>query len=398
MDPTTIPLSPVDYVFTGVGSQPITFAFHYTRPLDPEALRKSLVETLGFFPFLRSQLVRSAENEYAYLITEEGLTFDVTESDQSFNEAKDIGRYITPACSIEGNPLTRITLTRTPDGSILAVSISHALVDGFSYFHFLSSWARACRGERMMQPGLQRGGFFPAPDDEGEIITPQRLLDDCGLFSADRRNPGPGGPVREERIFISKEDLRFRVEDAKKVRPHGMLSENDVITASLWKEFLPRWIEGGGNPMTHVSCPVDFRRILKDMPRHYPGCAVCFASAHLELNALKNASIAELALLVNQSVRKVNHEAVVRSLQTLDRFRRQGGLAAMEQVHLRHPMHGLIVTNLTRMPIRDLDFGTGVPADFLIHSEVPGGAAIFPAENGVEVAVLQPEIPHQPGC
>jgi hypothetical protein len=176
-----------------------------------------------------------------------------------------------------------------------------------------------------------------------------------------------------------------------------MLSENDVITASLWKEFLPRWIEGGGNPMTHVSCPVDFRRILKGMPKNYFGCAVCFASANLELNALQNASIGELALLVNQSVRKVNHEAVVRSLQTLERFRRQGGLAAMEQVHLRHPAHGLIVTNLTRMPIRDLDFGTDAPADFLIHSEVLGSAAIFPAENGVEVVVLQPEIPLQPG-
>jgi hypothetical protein len=136
---------------------------------------------------------------------------------------------------------------------------------------------------------------------------------------------------------------------------------------------------------------VDCRRIFKALPKTYFGCAVCFASAHLELNALLNTSIGELALRIHEAVRGINHEFVARSMRTLEQFRRQEGLDAMERVQLRHPTHGLIVTNLTRMPMRDLDFGAGVPADFLIHSEVPGGAAIFQAENGVEVAVTHPE-------
>jgi len=62
----------------------------------------------------------------------------------------------------------------------------------------------------------------------------------------------------------------------------------------------------------------------------------------------------------------------------------------MEKVHLRHPQHGIVVTNITRLPIRDLDFGTGAPVDFLTYTEILRAAAILPAENGVEILVLHP--------
>jgi hypothetical protein len=110
------------------------------------------------------------------------------------------------------------------------------------------------------------------------------------------------------------------------------------------------------------------------------------------LGHLLPASIGELALRVNGAVRKVNNDYASRSMRTLAQFRSQQGLAAMEHVHLKHPSHGLIVTNLTRMPMRDLDFGAGAPADFSFHSDVSGSAALLPANNGIEVVVLHPSI------
>jgi hypothetical protein len=77
-------------------------------------------------------------------------------------------------------------------------------------------------------------------------------------------------------------------------------------------------------------------------------------------------------------------------MDILDGLRRQKGLAALEHVHLRHPRHGLIVTNLTRMPIKDIDFGFGAPVDFSTYVEVRGSAAILPAEGGSEVIVVRP--------
>lgn len=65
----------------------------------------------------------------------------------------------------------------------------------------------------------------------------------------------------------------------------------------------------------------------------------------------------------------------------------------MEEIHLRHPDHGIIVTNLTRLPLRDIDFGFGAPVGFLAYAEVWRSAAILPANKGVEVLVVHPPNP-----
>jgi|WetSurSiteA1Bulk_404760.scaffolds.fasta_scaffold02391_3 hypothetical protein len=184
-----LPPSPVDYIFIGAGCQPITFAFSYLKAIDPNILLDSLNKTLDIFPVLRSRLNRNSENEFEFRITEDGLTFDVTESSTSFEESRRIEQHITPVISAEGNPPTKITLTRTPKGSVLGVSISHALVDGFSYFHFLCSWARICRGDRIIQPSFDRELFLTSISHNPKTVTPESLNKDCGLFHSSRRSP-----------------------------------------------------------------------------------------------------------------------------------------------------------------------------------------------------------------
>jgi len=387
-----IPLCPIDYVFTGAGSVPITFAFFYPHPLDQTVLWKGLSEIMQLFPLVESRLARTGEKDYSFRVSEGDLAIETLVSDQSFAESRAIGRYISPVDSSEGHPLSRFSLTTTPDGSVLAVSISHALVDGFSYFHFLSSWARACRGERFLPPDLSREGIPSDLGNLGEPVTSTTLLEHCGLFIADRRNPHPDGTNREERIFLSKDRLREMLEEAKHDRPDAIFSENDVVTAWLWKKFLPQWIQGSDDLDVYVTCPVDSRRIYKALSRRYFGCGLCFVSVSVRLGDLQQASLGELALHVNGAVHKVNNDFASRSMRTLAQFRGQQGLAAMDHVHLKHPAHGLIVTNLTRMPIQDLDFGAGAPADFSFHSDVSGSAALLPAENGIEVVVLHPPI------
>jgi len=385
-----IPLSPVDYLFTGVASQPITFAFSYANRLDPASLEKSLGETFRHFPILRSTLVKTSETDYAYRVSDKGSTFEVAESDVSMNTSMDIGQFITPVESTEGNPLTKIALTRTPGGSVLAVSISHALVDGFSYFHFFSSWARTCRGDRILDPGMEREGLLKALTGGGEAVTPRKLYDDCGLFLGGKRGSMRNDPGPEERFFVSKDAIRSQLEAANREPSRVPLSENDLLTAFLWKKYLPSWTSGDGNPETFATCPVDFRRVVKSISKTYLGCALCFASASLDRKSLLDASVEDVAVRINRAVRGINADHVLRSLQTLEDLRRQKGLAALEDVHLRNPENGLIVTNLTRLPVRDLDFGSGAPADFLIYIDVRGGAALLPAENGIEVVVSHP--------
>jgi len=389
MDKKVYPLSPVDYVFTGVGSQSITFGSYYNKNLDPYLLQKGLNEALNYFPILRSKLAKISKTEYEFYLSDDGLTFQVLDSNVAFEESKSIEKYIIPVSTIEDKPLTKITLTQTPKGSLLSVSISHALVDGFSFFYFFSSWARICRGESVIiKPSLDRATFSLLKNKK-KMITSSDIFADCGLFYGDKRVHRQGGPIHEERTLISKDTIRGYSKEIK--NEHNIsLSENDIITALLWKKYIPSWIKENDNPETYVTCPIDLRKVLKDFPRNYFGCSICFTTAEIDLRSLKRVSIGDLAILVRNSVNKVRSHYVARFLQTLESLRKQKGLEAMEKIHLRHPKHGLIVTNLTRLPINELDFGSGTPADFLTYVDVLGSAAILPAEKGIEILVAHP--------
>jgi len=382
-------LNPIEHVFTGSGSQPITFAFSYSATLDPEVLRRGLADTLISFPMVKSQLKKTTETEYTFHLTDAGLTFDVAQTDLVFQRSRRVEQYVTPASSFEEQPLTRIALSQTPKGSVLAVSMSHALVDGFSYFHFLSSWARTCRGARILAPSMDREALCSTPRPGAEEISAKEVRDRCGLFYEGDRSGAPAGPGDCERFFISDEAIRSHMGSIEYSRGSS-LSDNDVITAFLWKKYLTTWISADANPDTYVTCPVDFRRIMPGFPRSYFGCALCFATASIDLNGLANASIRELAVRVRAAVNRVRGPYISASMDTLDGLRRQKGLAALEHLHLRHPFHGMIVTNLMRMPMRDIDFGFGAPSDFSAYVEIRGSAAILPAEGGVEVMVVRP--------
>ena len=385
----SFPPGPVDCIFTGTGSQPVAFAFFFAKPLDPEKLRDSLDRTLDVFPLLKSRIQKTSENEFEYRLTADGLVFEKVESDVGFEKDQGIERYLTPIITMEGQPLARIRLTQAPNGSVLAAGVSHALVDGFSYFHFLSSWARTGRGERILQPNLERDVFHPFFKEGIGTVTSEELLAECGLFDGPKRQSFSTESLGFERVFVPEENIQSCLEEAR--HKHNESSfPNDVLVAMLWKKYLPLWEKGSGNPETYVTCPFDFRRSLAGFPKTYFGCALTFATASAGFEDLLALSEADLALRVKNAVGRMKSEFIANSLSTLDRFRRQRGLDAMENVHLRHPDRGLIVTNLTRMPIRDLDFGTGGPEDFLAYAEVPRSAAILPAEKGVEILVVHP--------
>jgi shikimate O-hydroxycinnamoyltransferase len=384
------PLSPVDYIFTGAGSQPITFAFYYSRQLDPLPMKSSLDKILGLFPLLKCRLVSVEEHTYGFQTSDDGPRFETIDTDVPFSKSHDIKQYINPVFSIEGHPLAGISIHRLPNGTLLAISISHALVDGFSYFHFLSSWARLNRGERILNPWVQRAGLWPEFPCSAKALTPEDIFSRCGIFPDRKRDDLRSRKIHQEQVFLPKDMIRSYLAEAKKKYPGLAISENDVIVAWLWKKYLPLWTNKEKNQETHVTCPFDFRRVLTGFPRNYLGCALCFATTSLDFGKLIKSPVEDLAVLIKRTISRVNDDYILKSMETLENLRKQKGLAVLEHIHLRHPEAGLIVTNLTRLPISDLDFGSGPPEAVLTYADVMRGAAIFQAENGVEIMVSHP--------
>jgi shikimate O-hydroxycinnamoyltransferase len=385
----TIPLSAIDHVFTGVGAYSIGFVFAYKNTIDSARLRSSLDETLEQFLPLRSKLIKISENSYGLQPADDGLSFETTTSSEIFEDSTDVSRFLDPAYSMEGEPLTKIKLTQTPRGSVLGVSVSHAVADGFSYFHFLSSWSRTFQGKRILSPSHQRELLMPETSDRQKLITPDDILTRCGFFWAGKRHASPREQIYEERLFISKDTMGKLLAEAEE--ECGVpLFYNDVITAFLWKKYITKWNEGKNNPVTYVSCPFDYRRVLRILPRTYFGNALCCATASIDYENLVHASLGKLALLIRKAVGQVKEDYVLGSLEALGSLRRQRGLAAMEEIHVMHPQDGLVVTNISRLPVQNLEFDSGTPTGFQALSSAPRAAAILPAQDGVDIRVYHP--------
>lgn len=386
----TLPLSPIDQVFTGRGSYPLEFVFAYERPIDPDRLAASLRSVLALFPAVSSRLVRLGPGGYGLEPSPEGCVFEAKDAAAGFAEVSARHVFLSPVETREGEPLARIRLSRTPDGgSVLGVSLSHAVVDGFSFFHFLASWSRLFHGRSASPPSDRRELLVPAATAPGARLGPVDVFEGSGLHWGDPRSAVRRSALRWDRRVLTKAELkalRQRAQEGVDVR----LSHNDVVAAWLWQTYVPQWSRRAPDPLGFVHCPVDLRRVLPSLPPTYFGCAVALAVAAAPREELCEAPLGELALRVRRAVDAVDEARALGSLELLDRLRRQEGEGVFERVHVVHPRCGLLVTNLSRLPAREVEFDAGPPVAFDILTPAERCAVVLPAADGLDVRVCLP--------
>lgn len=145
-----------------------------------------------------------------------------------------------------------------------------------------------------------------------------------------------------------------------------------MLSAQLWRIYAARWDEAGHDGRTYLACPVDLRRALRTFPATYFGCAVSLAMAGVRLGELATASLRQLASLTRSAVSAVDSTSVRRGLRALQALRRQEGLSVLESCQVIPPS-GLLVTNLSRLPVHEVAFNAGPPVAYDI---------LTPAERG----------------
>jgi shikimate O-hydroxycinnamoyltransferase len=386
---TTIQLTPIDHIFTGVGSYPIEFVFAYSDTIDPDRLAASLHDAVRHFAPVASKLTELSENSYALHASDDGAHFQVTESPATFADPDARYAFLDPVNSVPDEPLARIKLSQTPEGSVLGVSISHAVGDGFSYFYFLSSWARLFHGDAVVEPFTRRDPLIPDREARTANVTPADVLDAAGIFWDERRPAIARDRIGWDRFHLSKEEQAGLLAEAQP-DADARLSFNDVISAHLWRTYLPRWVGDDTEEVTYVSCPVDVRRIIRDFPRTYFGNAVGLATRPLERRALAQAPLGRLASIVRAAVASVDETYMRDALSTLQAMRLQQGLPVLEHNHVIHPRSGILITNLSRLPVQQIEFDAGPPVAFDILTPAVHGAVVLPADDGVDIRVCYP--------
>ena len=385
-----ISLSSIDHIFTGIGSYPIEFIFAYGRRLDEKSLKSSLLEAINHFPPVSSKLIKISDHEYGFELSSEGLVFEVMESSDRFEECNNKYNYINPVKTLENNPLAKIRITHTPGGSVLGVSISHAITDGFSYFHFLSSWARLFQDKPFYPPTHQRSLLVSNQDMSPNIpLTPENVLSNAGLFLGEKREVIAREALKWESQIFHLGELKESLAREQK-NTDTRLSFNDIITAQLSKMYLSRWQHQAHNIPCYISCPVDFRRILDDFPNTYFGNAVSLATTDIDLAEIQSISISDLAVRIRKNVKNVLKERIETNISCLTALRYQRNVGIFENIHVMHPESGLLVTNLSRLPVPEIEFNAGPPSDYSILTQTLRGAVILPHPDGFEARVCCP--------
>jgi hypothetical protein len=385
---SSMQLAPFDYIFTGNLSCPVTFAFSYPQRLDPKKLEHSLRSLLAYLPWLAGQLRAVSEHSFAYEVGERPvLALSVSHSNKSFDELAD-AELVPFVESRDGERLMHARLTQTPEGSVLGVSMSHALTDGFSFFLAMSMWAALARGEAVKTPPTQRLLQAPEPLVAAAMkdLDAQKLLENCGLFWSEPRQV-PAALPNQIRIQLSAAAIADMVADAQR-GVDQKVRENDVLTAWLWRTYGAQQMStAADNPMMYMSCPADVRRLLGADNRSVFGLSISWATARATHRELMLSPLGQLALRVQHSVARVFASDHASRTAPFEALRRLHGVRALQSIHLRHPQRGMLVTNMSRMPLAQLDFGCGAPTTLRLISELDGMAAVMPARDGVAISV-----------
>ena len=109
---------------------------------------------------------------------------------------------------------------------------------------------------------------------------------------------------------------------------------------------------------------------------NYFGNAICGAGRKWSLLEFTQLSMDDIALQINQSVSSISLTQAQDLLTSLDLIYDQEGDSVNEKIHIADPFGGILVTNLSRLPLKNLDCGAGVPKDFSILTKATNTIAV----------------------
>jgi len=251
------------------------------------------------------------------------------------------------------------------NGSVLIPKMNHLVGDGYSYFYLLSVLAAVTK----------RGGIPLAPTVISAISRPKiySTLHTSFHFTA----APPDAISLESKVQVEYLELEVTEtrNQAKSVSESSGLriSTNDILSAKVVKFILEK---GEKNQLENfrLVIPVDVRRGVEELGQRFFGNGLIIHSVPFQPEVVSQSSIEELAITIRKSFPAVNRQSYETYLKKVDSWIETGQLDLLRPYD---PDNECLVTNLTRMPISRLDFGSGPPITIEPLTRGRSGAAIL---------------------
>lgn len=373
--------------------------FFYRRTLDDGALEDSLRRTLAHYPLLTGRLERDQDGGLSVACDDAGAVFSVAHSDRAMPDygpdrpaRQDLRRYLhsVNAFRVVGHdtPLLSVKVTHMRGGgSVLGVSVNHAVVDGGGYLDFLLQWSAAQAGREIRPVPYDRtplerlaGDVRPAPDDpQYTVITGRQKFGFIWKVNARART------MRTITVrFTADEVLALREaaragQDAD--RPPA--SSGDALGAHLWRVLgALRAREPGAQE--RLGIVVGLRAALKDrLPDGYWGNAVSNTTAALPARELREEPLAHTVAAVRAALDRVTPDRIRREAAFLEAQRSAGRSGRVFSRMSLDAFEGTVaLNNAGRLAVYEVEFGAGRPFWFEFPaSPVPWTVLVTPTPD-----------------
>ncbi|HSR96286.1 MAG TPA: acyltransferase [Kofleriaceae bacterium] len=345
---TLIPLSAVDHMWSANMAGPLQLVLEYSNELDVQRLTESLHETVREYVGLGGVLVQVDPSTLAIDTSGERSIVRTTSDGPEIP----LAQCIDPVDPRVGEPVARVRIVRRgTKGTAIGYSMSHAVADGYGMFLFLSAWAARARGGVPLPPPICDRDRLTRPHARARGSFDEAALERAGFVLVSPELSLPTLQVEERVIAIS--ELA-----AGDPRSSGA-SVSNVLAATLWKEYA----EARTTPTITLACPVDLRRHRGELGPLYFGNAFLQVLLTVETARVRAAPVLEVADWVREAVSSAPARFDA-ALEELEAFRFSAGLATLARVWGYPPTHGFLVSNLSRVPLANLDFGGGAPVGF----------------------------------
>ncbi|NHK32392.1 MAG: hypothetical protein FK730_13645 [Asgard group archaeon] len=351
--------------FFANGSYPIEFLFYYPNRINTKKLHRALKKiSTRFWPVF---------GIYADgIITESNYSRDIHFNESSVNEifdpATDYNTLRKKIDNITPELISRLFFLKVihyNNGTVLIPKMNHLVGDGYSYFYLLTVLAAVTKREGIpFAPSIITTAFRPKFDST--LGTPFHFTDKPPKTIAFDND------LEVELIELSQTEIRNQASNASE--KSGMrISSNDILSAMIVKIILKNSKKDPPKNFRLVI-PIDVRRGVAELGQRFFGNGLVLYNIPFHQEEVNKSSVDELAIKIRKSFPEVNRRNYEDFLKKIDGWIETGQLE-----HLRpyDPINECLVTNLSRMPIAKLDFGSEPPTTTIPLTSGRSGAAIL---------------------
>jgi len=346
-----INISQIDTLFVD-GGYPIEFLFYYKDKINSKKIRKVLKElSSSFWPLFGDYTEGSIQ---ASQYSEERFLTEIDYSEE-FNSAcaeMDMWEKYHQINPQEMEGMFHLSILQFNNGTVLIPKMNHLAGDGYSYFYFLAVLA-----------ALSKSSYLPLKKYAiQKKTTPEIYRTALKQFHFDRSDVKEPFEHKNCKITIEKISKQSIDQEIRKINRENntAVSQNDILSSMAAKKTFELQNADIENQFT-ISMPMDVRRRVKELGEKFFGNGLMFYHMEISTGDLSEIDYNHLALKLRESMPSIDSDSYKKYLNELETRMR---LSAQHYLKPYDPEKGCLITNLSRMPVHKLDFGSGYP-DFV---------------------------------